>query len=232
MKKNLLAIMVLASLVTTFAGCGNKKTKQTETAGKNAVQQVQNQRLLIIVDPQIDFTTGSLAVAKGPESMDRLAVAISNGAWKKYDMIIVTQDCHPANHCSFIEQGGVFPPHCVAGTEGMNVYPNLAVALDSIDGINVSYLTKGEKADKEEFSIFQSETNGPKLKEVITSIPFEGVDICGIASDYCVFETLKDLLSFYPAEKVRIVDNCIASVSDDQKLVDFMSENHVVTIQF
>ncbi len=55
MKKNLFAIMVLAALVTTFAGCSNKKTKQTETAGQNTVQQVQNQRLLIIVDPQIDF---------------------------------------------------------------------------------------------------------------------------------------------------------------------------------
>ena len=75
---------------------------------------------------------GYVATAKGPEAMDRLAKAINNGALDNYTWVIVTQDAHPTNHCSFVENGGVFPPHCVQGTEGMNVYPSLQFACKHI----------------------------------------------------------------------------------------------------
>ena len=62
---------------------------------------------------------------------------------------------------------------------------------------------------------------------------FEGIDICGIATDYCVYETTKDLISFYPAKQVRIVTNCLAAVDDnDTKLADLMRENGIAGIEF
>ena len=231
-KKHLFGVMLL-SLSMMFACTGNNQNKnqnQQETADQK-VEETMPGNLLIIVDPQIDFTTGSLAVAKGPEAMDVLAKVFEAGLGKKYTQIIVTQDFHPTNHCSFVEQGGVFPPHCVQGTEGVNVYPALQEALNNVETL-ITYLTKGNLADKEEFSIFQNEENGAVLTKLINDNKYEGIDICGIASDYCVYETAKDLVSFYPAEKVRIATNCIASVSDDQKLVDFMNETGVQAITF
>ena len=225
---------MLLSLSMMFACTGNNQNKnqnQQETADQK-VEETMPGNLLIIVDPQIDFTTGSLAVAKGPEAMDVLAKVFEAGLGKKYTQIIVTQDFHPTNHCSFVEQGGVFPPHCVQGTEGVNVYPALQEALNNVEGTPITYLTKGNLAEKEEFSIFQNEENGAVLTKLINDNKYEGIDICGIASDYCVYETAKDLVSFYPAEKVRIATNCIASVSDDQKLVDFMNETGVQAITF
>ena len=209
--------------------------KQNENSEVKAESQQLPNRMLIIVDPQIDFTTGSLATAKGPAAMDYLAKALNEGAWKNYSCIIVTQDAHPENHCSFVKQGGVFPPHCVQGTEGMNVYPALQEALTSIMSSipDIHFMQKGDLADKEEFSIFQNARSGEKLSTIIKEIGLEGIDICGIATDYCVYETAKDLIAFYPANQVRIVTNCLAAVDDnDTKLADLMKENGIQGIEF
>ena len=229
--------MLVAALA--FAGCNNKKQKNEEPENKAAETVVEEvklpNRLLIIVDPQVDFTTGSLATAKGPASMDYLAKALKEGTWKSYNWIIVTQDAHPANHCSFVEQGGVFPPHCVQGTEGMNVYPALQDVLSTITANipNIHYMQKGDLPEKEEFSIFQNEHSGEKLRSVIEQEKFEGIDVCGIATDYCVYETTKDLMAFYPAKQIRIVTNCLAAVDDnDTKLADLMKENGIQGIEF
>ena len=227
MKKLLFGAMLLAAaLIVT--GCKNDQKKNNQN---NDV--VKENRMLIIDDPQIDFTTGSLATAKGPEAMDRLAQAIDNGVLDKYTWVIVTQDAHPTNHCSFVENGGVFPPHCVQGTEGMNVYPTLQKALDDSRHGNIHYMTKGDLADKEEFSIFQNARSGEKLTTVIKEEKFIGIDICGIATDYCVYETTKDLMAIYPAKQIRIVTNCLSAVDDnDTKLADLMKENGIEEITF
>ena len=238
MKRNLIGAIVLFAALA-FAGCGNNNQKNEEAenqATETVTEEIQlPNRMLIIVDPQVDFTTGSLSTAKGPEAMDYLAKALNEGAWKNYGWIIVTQDAHPENHCSFVEQGGVFPPHCVQGTEGMKVYPALQETLDNIlaDIPNLHYMTKGDLFDKEEFSIFQNVNSGAKLRSVIENEGFEGIDVCGIATDYCVYETTKDLMEFYPANQIRIVTNCLAAVDDnDTKLVDLMKENGIEGIEF
>ena len=236
--------MLFAALVMTGCGGnekGDKKVKQQkdpETKEVKAEQPKLPNRLLIIVDPQVDFTTGSLATANGPKAMDYLAEKLNEGAWKNYGWIVVTQDAHPANHCSFVEQGGVFPPHCVQGTDGMNVYESLMKVLDGLMGngsnIQIHFMEKGDLAEKEEFSIFQNEHSGEKLRRTIEEFEhFEGIDICGIATDYCVYETAKDLIAFYPAKQVRIVTNCLAAVDEnDTKLADLMKENGIQGIEF
>ena len=240
MKKHILGAIVLVAALA-FAGCNNNQKndqKENEEVAKNEVVNepiVLPNNLLIIVDPQIDFTTGSLATKNGPAAMDYLAKALDQGAWKNYSWIIVTQDAHPTNHCSFVEQGGVFPPHCVEGTEGMDVYPALQEVLNSLTASipNIHYMHKGNLAEKEEFSIFQNEQSGEKLRVTIEDFGFEGIDVCGIATDYCVYETVKDLIAFYPAKQVRVVTNCLAAVDDnDTKLADLMKENGIQGIEF
>ena len=169
--------------------------------------------------------------------MDYLAKTLIDGAWKNYSWIIVTQDAHPKNHCSFVEQGGVFPPHCVEGTEGMDIFPPLQETLNHLmqDNLvpNIHYMHKGNLPDKEEFSIFQNEHSGKKLRSTIEFEHFEGIDVCGIATDYCVYETTKDLMEFYPAKQIRIVTNCLAAVDEsDTKLADLMKENGIKGIEF
>lgn len=236
--------MLIAAIA--LAGCGNKNQKKNQTEEEKTLQALTTMtinarelppRMLIIVDPQNDFVKGgSLATEKGAEAMDRLSDALSGKHCKDYSWVIVTQDMHPENHCSFKEQGGTFPPHCVKGTEGAEVYPPLEQTLRTMldKGFNVHYMRKGNLAEKEEFSIFQNEHSGEKLRRTILEFEnFEGIDVCGIATDYCVYETVKDLIEFYPAKQVRVITNCIAAVDEnDSKLAKLMKKNHIEGIEF
>ena len=248
MKKNIFGAIVLIAAIA-LTGCGNKNPKGQDQRGpKEQVKEAEMKprllkskdeqlppRMLIIVDPQVDFIDGSLATAKGAEAIGRLSKALSAEAWKNYSWIIVTQDMHPENHCSFVAQGGTFPPHCVKGTKGVEVYPDLKATLTELmdSNMQVHYMRKGDKAEKEEFSIFQNDHSGEKLRRTIQEFEnFEGIDVCGIATDYCVYETVKDLIEFYPAKQVRVITNCCAAVDEnDDKLAKLMKEKGIEGIE-
>ena len=73
-------------------------------------------KILLIVDPQNDFCEGgSLPVAGATQAMKNISKHIKTN---KYDFIAVTMDSHPKNHCSFVENGGIWPEHCVVDTFG------------------------------------------------------------------------------------------------------------------
>ena len=69
-------------------------------------------KLLLIVDPQIDFITGTLPVAGAAEAMDALAKYVKEKG-NEYTVKIVTADWHPYHHSSFADEGGMWPtPLC------------------------------------------------------------------------------------------------------------------------
>lgn len=67
-------------------------------------------KLLLIVDPQIDFITGTLPVAGAAEAMDALAKYVKEQG-NEYTVKIVTADWHPYHHSSFADEGGMWPRH-------------------------------------------------------------------------------------------------------------------------
>ena len=83
------------------------------------------QDVLIVVDMQNDFCTGGALPA---EDTDSLILPV-NRLIREYAadgrLVILSRDWHPENHCSFREQGGPWPTHCVAGTEGAEFHPGL-----------------------------------------------------------------------------------------------------------
>ena len=64
--------------------------------------------ILLIVDPQNDFITGSLAIEGAIPAMDYLTAYVKEHH-AEYDAIVVTMDQHPADHCSFDVSGGPWP---------------------------------------------------------------------------------------------------------------------------
>ena len=85
-------------------------------------------KALLVVDPQIDFITGSLPVPGAEQAMDKLAEYIKeNGA--EYTHVIVTADRHPLTHCSFTQNGGEWPRHCVADSVGAAIWPAIMETL-------------------------------------------------------------------------------------------------------
>jgi len=80
-------------------------------------------RALLIIDFQNDFCPGgALAVPHGDEIAPRVNELLDSG---EFDLVVATRDWHPANHGSFEEQGGPWPPHCVQGSEGAELHPSL-----------------------------------------------------------------------------------------------------------
>lgn len=167
-------------------------------------------RLLLIIDPQIDFITGSLPVPRAEKAIDALAEYVANNALE-YNLICVTCDRHPLRHSSFSEFGGQWPSHCVESSVGAAVWPPLMKALEKHSDL-VRFLYKGDSLDKDEYSIFQNEKGAADMDNNIKDFGIDEIDICGIAGDVCVANTLRDALRRYPSIRFHILDQFTASL--------------------
>lgn len=184
--------------------------------------------ILLIVDPQNDFITGTLPVAGAEEKMRKLAEYIKEKG-HAYDRICITFDSHPSNHCSFADFGGIWPYHCITETDGWNLPDYLEEVLEQY-----YYYLKGTSHNKEEYSIFDNEKDGAKLRRDILDLVRSNdevyIDVCGIAGDYCVLETLKGLRGIIGNDYISVLSEFVASIDGGEKLNAFLNENGINNI--
>lgn len=162
---------------------------------------LQSTDALVVVDVQRDFLpAGALAVPHGDEVVPvinrYIALFHARGL-----PVIFTRDWHPASHCSFQQQGGPWPEHCVADTSGAAFAPNLLQPADSW------VISKATEAQQDAYSGFQ----GTGLAQRLQQRGCQRLYICGLATDYCVLETVKDALTgkfrvFLLQDAIRAVD--------------------------
>lgn len=189
-------------------------------------------RILLIVDPQNDFITGTLAVEGAKEKMMKLAEYIKNEGYK-YDSICITLDSHPEDHCSFKDNGGIWPKHCVIYTEGWNIPEYLDDAMQYVGAgkkIYFGYYHKGTEPDKEEYSIFDNTEDGYTLASQIIDLFKQDnlyIDVCGIAGDYCVLESLKGLRRIIGDMCIHVLTQYTASIDSGEKLINYLKENNI-----
>jgi nicotinamidase/pyrazinamidase len=140
---------------------------------------------LVVVDVQKDFCPGgALAVRDGDEVVPVLNNYIKIFREAKAP-IIFTRDWHPSDHSSFKSQGGRWPPHCIQDTEGAKFHSDLLVPPE------VEIVSKAEKKD-EAYSFFKETDLAQKLHQRGIRRLFVG----GLATDYCVKETVLDGLRY------------------------------------
>lgn len=160
-------------------------------------------KALILVDIQNDFVKGgSLAVPAGEEVVN---VANVIKAEIDFDIVVATQDWHPANHGSFAstnnkpvfsmgELGGLpqvmWPDHCVQGTKGADF-------VDGLDLHGVTIFRKGTDPQIDSYSGFFD--NGKKkstgLSVYLRNLGITELFIMGLATDYCVKATALDAVA-------------------------------------
>lgn len=171
-------------------------------------------RALLVVDVQNDFTEGG---ALGVQGGAAVAGAISTFLARRgddYDLIVSSRDWHEADS----DNGGHFatdeppnftttwPVHCVAGTPGAEYHP------DYVTGSVDVHVYKGQ--GKPSYSAFEGFTDeGLALPEVLRRGEVTGIDICGIATDYCVRASALDALAL--GFEVRILTDLVAGVASD-----------------
>jgi len=136
---------------------------------------------LIVVDMQNDFVDGNLAVPGGAEIVPVLNryVAVFRG---RSLPVVATRDWHTPDHCSFRDRGGPWPSHCVRGTEGAQFVPGLALPPDAI------VVSKATQADREAYSGFA----GTDLDAQLRAQGIRRLFVGGLATDYCVLNTVRD----------------------------------------
>ena len=180
-------------------------------------------KILLIVDPQVDFISGSLAVEGAKEKIDALASALQNGEID-CDYVMVTKDFHPSNHCSFKENGGQWPPHCVKGTTGSCIYaPLWSVICNYAYRKDTDIFIKGDSPDKEEYSIFDNLESLSVISNILLdfeSDPDNEIRVVGIAGDYCVHETICDLIAMGYKDNIVVDTKYIASIDGDVNMAN------------
>ena len=146
-------------------------------------------RALLVVDVQNDFCEGgSLAVVGGSAAAAAITEFLASAAADQYAHVVATQDHHidPGSHFAaepdFLDS---WPAHCVAGTPGAQFHASLDTSrFDEV-------FRKGEYAAA--YSGFEGVSGGSaSLAEWLASRDVTGVDIAGIATDYCVKMTAVD----------------------------------------
>lgn len=139
---------------------------------------------LIMVDVQNDFLPGgNLGVPDGDAVLPVMNRYLE--LFRRTGLpIYATRDWHPENHCSFEAQGGPWPPHCIAESEGA------AFAKDLRMGEDVDVISKATTVGKDAYSGFEGTDLARRLRKQKVNRLFIG----GLATDYCVLNTVKDAL--------------------------------------
>jgi nicotinamidase/pyrazinamidase len=179
---------------------------------------------LLIVDFQNDFTPGgALPVAEGATIAGPI-----NELLDRFDLVIATRDWHPAHHGSFVgvdvdpeewrgaDPPSIWPVHCVAGTPGAELHPDLEQA--KVDVV----VDKGQEPNSQGYSGFQDTRLGDLLRE-------RGVDrlyVTGLATDYCVKNTVLDARR--EGFDVTVVEDAVRGVDvepgDSERALEEMEE--------
>ncbi|MDQ1198886.1 bifunctional nicotinamidase/pyrazinamidase [Agrobacterium sp. SORGH_AS 787] len=182
-------------------------------------------KALLLIDIQNGFCPGgNLAVADGDKIVPIVNALIENGG---YDLIVASQDWHPANHGSFASQHPgkqpfemgelsgkpqvMWPDHCVQGTPDAEFHPDLNnQAFDYIQ-------QKGENPAVDSYSAFrdndQSATTG--LADYLSRQGVTVLDICGLATDYCVSFSALDARDMLPDVKVRFIEDASRGIDPE-----------------
>lgn len=157
---------------------------------------------LLIIDMQNDFLAeGALAVPDGDET-----IPVINRLQDNYELVVASQDWHPADHGSFasqhpgkkpyemIELAGIaqvlWPDHCVQNSFGAEL--SQALNQERIAAI----FRKGMDAKIDSYSAFfdNGHQRATGLEGYLKGLGVREVHVCGLAADYCVFYTAMDAL--------------------------------------
>jgi nicotinamidase-related amidase len=174
-----------------------------------------NNHALVVVDMQYDFIDGSLACQNAENAVKNTLKYIDSQTkgqgGEDHEIldtfpILFTRDFHPADHSSFKDQGGIWPPHCVAGTHGGDIHEDLLpYACEELT------FDKGCNRDKEEYSGFAGVNSAEQsLGEILELLDTTDVYICGIATEYCVRNTAEYILK--ARYRVHLLKDCLAYV--------------------
>lgn len=201
---------------------------------------------LIIVDFQKDFanSNGSLYV-NGAEEAKAAIIDYINANHDNINDVIFTVDWHSPNHCSFKKNDGEWPVHCVQFSEGAGIDDDIMkLCIDY--GLNIKVFKKGNIDSLEEYGAFtyvkhriicgDTDIVIAQNEAQNSTVEFGSFNlvVCGIAGDYCVKNTIANLIQERPNQpvelKVNVFKNGIASIDGGFALNEYINEHKLKVV--
>ena len=174
---------------------------------------------LVIVDVQNDFCPGGALGVPGGDAV----VPVLNRYAERFAAagapVFASRDWHPAGTSHFKAHGGVWPPHCVQGTPGAELHPQLVLPSGA------AIVSKGMDPSEDAYSCFQAETaDGMPFAAALGELGVCRLFVGGLATDYCVKSTVVDGVQagfemVVPADAIAAVD---LTPGDGAKALDEM----------
>lgn len=176
---------------------------------------IEKSDALLVVDVQNDFCPGGALAVRNGDSV----ISVINHIQKYFDTVIATQDWHPDSHISFavnhagkkvhdiIDINGIsqvlWPVHCVAGSHGAEFHSQLNTNHFKI------ILHKGMNPKMDSYSVFleNDKKTSTGMAGYLSSIGIKRIFLSGLATDYCVFYSAVDALT-YGLEATVMIDAC------------------------
>jgi nicotinamidase/pyrazinamidase len=182
---------------------------------------------LLVVDVQNDFCPGgALAVPNGDRVVPILNRCLADAA-RHGVRVYASRDWHPAVSDHFAAYGGPWPPHCVQNTAGAAFHPDLQLPSSTI------VITKGDDPHQHGYSAFDGHTpEGRSLLEDLRAHGIEEVFIGGLATDYCVRESVMDARR--AGMRVTVLRDAVAGIDvksgdSDRAIADMCAAGAQVT---
>ncbi len=176
----------------------------TRPAPGTAVDVRGSRDAMVVVDVQNDFLPGGSMGVAGADAVVPVLREYIRRAREAGTRVFATRDWHPPRHCSFHEQGGPWPPHCVQGTPGAEIASGLRLPTEAV------IVSKGSSPEEDAYSAFQ----GTDLDAALAARGIGRILVGGLATDYCVLHTVRDARARGYA--VLLLDDAIRGVDPDR----------------
>lgn len=163
-------------------------------------------KFLVVVDMQKDFIDGSLGTEEAIAIVPKAAEKIKNFEGE----ILVTFDTHLEDYLISAEGKKLPVEHCIKGTEGWRLSPEISKALEEREYTSVEKLTFGS-AELPEI-----------IREKAGDEDFE-IELFGLCTDICVVSNALILKANFPEKRICVDSSCCAGVTPD-------THNHALSV--
>jgi nicotinamidase-related amidase len=158
-------------------------------------------KFLIVVDCQNDFISGALKNDMAQEIIPRIANYI-----KQFEGIVIfTRDTHGSDYLETMEGKNLPIPHCIAGTEGWEIHPELLKSCEGKE--NICF-------------VFNKPTFGyaSELAKFITEFkqPITEIQVCGTCTDICVISNVLGLKEHMSEVKISVLEDMCAGLTEEK----------------
>lgn len=156
--------------------------------------------VLIVVDMQNDFVSGALGTPEAGEIVPYVVGRVVDGL-NRGETILFTRDTHEANYLETQEGRRLPVPHCIRGTEGWEIVPQLVP-----DTVGCTVIDK---------PTFGSRELGEELARLNGVEPVERVTLIGLCTDICVISNALLVKAFLPEAEIVVDAKCCAGVTPE-----------------